>query len=211
MRTWDEWTLVGEATSGDFRLEVRLDEDASHDDPRQWDNVGTMLTWTRNYESPDSNGFDTPDDFTDWWVAEGHAADESATLLPVYMLDHSGVSYSTSDYNDRWDSGQVGWIYATAEQAESFFVVDVAEALRAEVETYSRWAAGDVYLWVLVRDVTCECCKNVEERIIEACGGYVGEIDVRDIFFPDEIPNEDQAALLAGIVESAPYVVKGES
>jgi hypothetical protein len=183
----NEWTEVAVASSGDFRLEIHVDADGDHANPRQWDNLGTMLTWTRNYHSPDTNRFDTPDDFTAWWVEEGHAADESAVLLPVYMLDHGSVSFSTSDYNDRWDSGQVGWIYATAADAEMSMVPDVTEALRREVETFSQWASGSVYLWALIQLVRCDHCQHVEENVVDAIGAYIGEIDASDIFFPTDI------------------------
>jgi len=37
-------------------------------------------------------------------------------LLPLYLLDHSGLSISTSDFCDPWDSAQVGWIYTDKRQ-----------------------------------------------------------------------------------------------
>ncbi len=33
-------------------------------------------------------------------------------ILPLYLYDHSGITMSTGAFSCRWDSGQVGWIYA---------------------------------------------------------------------------------------------------
>lgn len=37
-------------------------------------------------------------------------------MLPIYMYDHGGISVSTSDYGDPFDSGQIGWIYTTKDE-----------------------------------------------------------------------------------------------
>ena len=43
-----------------------------------------------------------------WYLLEKHA---NIIFLPLYLYDHSGITMSCSSFNDRWDSGQVGWIY----------------------------------------------------------------------------------------------------
>ena len=47
-------------------------------------------------------------------------ASEKNLILPLNLYDHSGLSMSVSSFIGRaqhaeWDSGQVGWIYATAD------------------------------------------------------------------------------------------------
>ena len=37
--------------------------------------------------------------------------------LPLYLMDHSGLAMQTTSFNDPWDSGQVGWIYVSKEDA----------------------------------------------------------------------------------------------
>lgn len=34
-------------------------------------------------------------------------------ILPLYLYDHSGITMNTSGFHCNWDSGQVGWIYAS--------------------------------------------------------------------------------------------------
>lgn len=50
-----------------------------------------------------------------WALLEKHA---KIIYLPLNLLDHSGLSISTGDFGDPWDSGQVGYIYASYEDAK---------------------------------------------------------------------------------------------
>ena len=101
--------------SGHF-FKLFYDEDS--ESPRLCDNVATILTWERNYNSPDENG-DTFEEF-----AEKHGVDvsqewnldsvmdamreEGYYVVPVYALHHGVSHYSTHDFHDPWDSGVVG-------------------------------------------------------------------------------------------------------
>lgn len=78
-------------------------------------------------------------------------------LLPLWLYDHSGITMSCGDrtgqYADRWDSGQVGWIWTTkGEILENFpdanednWKETAQEVLEAEVELYDQYLTGDVY------------------------------------------------------------------
>ena len=39
---------------------------------------------------------------------------EKYIMMPLYLMDHSGLAMQTESFHDPWDSGQVGWIYVTA-------------------------------------------------------------------------------------------------
>ena len=41
--------------------------------------------------------------------------------MPVYLMDHSGLSIRTTSFQDRWDSGCIGWVYMTKEEAVTAF------------------------------------------------------------------------------------------
>lgn len=73
-------------------------------------------------------------------------------MLPLYLMDHSGLSMSTSDFGDRWDSGQVGWIYALKDEAENLWgtvgkdwKTRAKEEMEGEVITYDQMLRGEVY------------------------------------------------------------------
>lgn len=77
-------------------------------------------------------------------------------MLPLFLYDHSGITMRTCDFGDRWDSGQVGWIYCSREKAiyewggkGKRFTKQVKEKatkyLKGEVETYDQYLTGDVW------------------------------------------------------------------
>lgn len=40
---------------------------------------------------------------------------EKYVVMPLYLLDHSGLAMQTESFHDPWDSGQVGWVYVSKE------------------------------------------------------------------------------------------------
>jgi len=94
-------------------------------------------------------------------------------ILPLYLYDHSGISMSTGSFNDRWDSGQVGWTYATMEEIKNNWMLKNGEEtsdeytkaaeklLEGEVRTYNSYLTGNVWGFKLEEKTeTCETCSN---------------------------------------------------
>lgn len=83
-------------------------------------------------------------------------------IFPLYMLDHSSIHYSLTDFNDRWDSGQVGFVYFTPEQLDGLCYFDencmdqAIEMARNEAErelaTYNDYVEGNVYYYEYTPD-----------------------------------------------------------
>jgi hypothetical protein len=91
-----------------------------------------------------------------------------AVIVSIYMYSHSGIRLSTSTFNDRWDSGQLGYIYATKEEIDKVFGGDkekAAECLKGTIDTWDQYVSGDVW-YVSI--------ENEDGEIIESCGGYYG-------------------------------------
>ena len=65
---------------------------------------------------------------------------EKYLMLPLYLYDHSGLAMSTESFSGRaphaeWDSGQVGWIYVSKEDALREFDADkMTGAIRQKAE-----------------------------------------------------------------------------
>ena len=110
-------------------------------------------------------------------------------VLPVYLLDHSGLAMSTTDFNDRWDSGQVGIIFVSFDKIREEMEVSritpsikekAEQMLRDEVELYDAYLRGECYCYELYKDGELE----------HSCGGFIGSYDkaVKDIadYLPDE-------------------------
>lgn len=97
-------------------------------------------------------------------------------MLPLYLLDHSGLAMRTTSFHDSWDSGQVGWIYVSKEDALKEFggdkmtsaIKQKAEALlRSEVEVYDSYLRGECYGF--------ELYENGE--LSESCWGFIGNLE----------------------------------
>jgi hypothetical protein len=100
--------------------------------------------------------------------------------LPLYLMDHSGISMSTGSFGDPWDSGQVGFIYCTKAKALKEIggletVLDCAtpfeaayKYLEAEVKTYDHFIEGNVF---------CYATKDFDDKIIDSCCGFIGYSD----------------------------------
>jgi hypothetical protein len=200
--------VIETLTSEDGKWRVRFMQDYDCSSPREMTQLGTMLTWTRNYNSPDDNPFREPQDFIDWWNGEGDFADSGETpprldpryvRLNVYMLDHSGISFRTTDFGDRWDSGQVGWIFTTPEKIEETGAPEDSwkEQLKNEVEEYSKWANGECYGYMMEKLVeTCDKCHSTQWEHVDSCWGFIGHI--YDLYIPEEMP----ADLVAEVKDS---------
>ena len=107
-------------------------------------------------------------------------------MFPLYFYEHSGVSISMSDFCDKWDSGQVGWIYTTKEEimncggkfkSDNGEYIDVTEEnwreasriwLEGEVELYDQYLKGECYGYIIDElDEDGEWNEN-----IESCWGF---------------------------------------
>lgn len=114
---------------------------------------------------------------------------KSFVVLPVYLLDHSGLTMSTTDFNDRWDSGQVGIIFVSFDKIREEMEVSritpsikekAEQMLRDEVELYDAYLRGECYCYELYED----------GELVHSCGGFTGAFDkaVKDMikYLPDD-------------------------
>lgn len=137
--------------------EITIEQDDSPESPREWDNGGTLVCWHRRYDLGDKHDH-SPEGFREWWAENG----KGGICLPVYLYDHSGLRIKVGSFQGllpqghaEWDSGQVGWIYATREtilkewgtsKRVSPKARKLAEnCLRSEIEAYDQYLSGDVY------------------------------------------------------------------
>lgn len=122
-------------------------------------------------------------------------------VLPLYLLDHSGLSMRTASFHDPWDSGQVGWIYVSNEDVLKEFggqeITDdikqkAEDLLRGEVAVYDSYLRGECYgfelykngeledsCWGFIGDFT-DVCKDMAEYLPEGCKGMVEHLEEQD-------------------------------
>lgn len=182
----------------DYRgLRIRIEYDECPESPREWNNFGRMVCWHSRYvlgdtdrsasghhyaSSHDGEIFNSPQDFMDWWKANG----KGGILIPLYLYDHSGISISCGreyPFNCPWDSGQVGWVYATAEMIRKEFGKRITKArraqaekcIRSEVETYDTFLTGQVYGYIVERpELDDDGEETGEAEELDSCWGMFG-------------------------------------
>lgn len=155
-------------------LTVKVYQDFYPMDPRkEFDNAGNMVFFHSRYDIGDKHSFPDSDDFREWWTENG----KNGVIMDVYMYDHSGISFSLKPFSCQWDSGQIGWIYITADEIRKIYstkritkkIREKAEnLLRSEVETYNDCVTGNVYGFV-VED------ENGEH--VDSCWGFFGDYE----------------------------------
>lgn len=117
--------------------------------------------------------------------------DAELVVLPLYLYDHSGLRLSTGPFGCPWDSGQVGYIYCSLEDARKEWSVPAGEGwswvapsgktlleavmdcLQGEVSAYDRYLSGDVWHWEV------ETSESDDEDVddwdtYDSCGGCYG-------------------------------------
>jgi hypothetical protein len=142
-------------------------------DPREWDNLGTMVFFHGRYTLGDKHDFTEPEDLHEFME------EEDPIYLPVYMYDHSGIGISTDNsrypYNCPWDSGMLGYIYVTKEQVKEEYgwerltqerIEKIKSYLNSEVEIYHLFLQGRCY------GFHSQCNRCGEE---DSCWGFYGE------------------------------------
>lgn len=158
---------------------IKVFGDESPSNPRiDFDNIGTMVCFHRRYNLGDkntgynSNGYNSYAELKKAIIAN----EKPLVILPLYLYDHSVQTISTSPFNDRFDSGQVGFVFVTPEKANVEFSAEWLETyhkgktmeevltsyLESEVKTYDQYVRGEVLAY--------EIEKNGE--IMDSCYGY---------------------------------------
>jgi len=156
--------LIGEKEGFKLYL-VQDDIGMGNNDPREWDNLGTMVCFHKGYNLGDKHNFRNNQEFKEWWKENG----KGGVILPLYLYDHSGITMRTGPFSCPWDSGQVGWIYATRETIIKEYGKNsrkkAEKLLEGEVKTYDQFLTGDIWGYKI---------ENEEGEHIESCWGFFG-------------------------------------
>ena len=174
---------IKKATVGDKI--VKIVQDSHNESPREWCNLATMVFTGNHKHFGDehrvdfSEGFNSRQDF----INRGEELvrkqiKDVAVCIPVHMYSHSGTSISTNSgypYNDRWDSGTIGFVVVTKEAIRENFgakrvtqkLIDRATQIaEGEVETLDKYLRGDIYGFDI---------EDSEGNQIDSCYGFYGD------------------------------------
>ena len=212
----------------EYKLTVEYDDGAMN--PREWDNLCTMVCWHNRYSIGDKHNYDNSDELLESLLCEVCGFDiadiEMLPTIDKYMLvcesdkliiknvniyDHGGITVSTSNgypYNDRWDGGRVGFVYVTKETIlkeiananEVNWTAVANEVIENEMETYDQYVRGEVYWFRFTK-------KVVRQDLCPHCGEVIREyeeeeeVDSCGGFYGDEIET-------SGILDNLPVGIK---
>lgn len=158
----------GGAPEKQFTIKIYRDSD-SNDDPRNWDNFGTMFCKHRKYCLGDSDAYDIREEDDKGYLhyPEGYL------VLPLYLYDLGGFTMRTTPFSCGWDSGRVGYIYTSYDKIREEFgeitpelLTRVEGYLKDEVKTYDQYLKGEVYWFEKIDNFTGEC--------VDSCGRFFG-------------------------------------
>jgi hypothetical protein len=167
-----------------YKINIKQDEGF---DPRtEYDNLSKMICFSKRYSLGDDHDYNHSD-YNGWDEMERAIIrnEDVAIIKPLYMYDHSGITISTSSFDCRWDSGQIGFVYISKKDIrENYSIkrvtqkwIDNAEKiLDSEVETYDQYLRGECYGYEVVRVDTNEVDGETEEIEVEldSCWGFIG-------------------------------------
>lgn len=171
-------------------VEIYYDENPLN--PRtDWDNYDTMICFHKRYNLGDKTNY-TSGDFNNWEEFEYILKRDNDILemLPIYMYDHSGITIRTTPFSCPWDSGRVGVIFITKDQARKCYgvknitksVKELAhKMLESSVKVYSQYLEGDVYGYIIKAKQTEEEEESgIEAEELGSCWGYFGMTEVTE-------------------------------
>lgn len=167
-------------------LTVKIFQDELPLNPRKdydcW--LGTMACWHRRYKLGDVQPRVSPDDYLLSLMQERefqkgkHVPDEIKKenleayinkhfyVLPLYLMDHSGISISTTPFSCGWDRGRVGFIHGLRDEMECY--QNPVSILESEVKSYNYYLTGECYSYLI---------ENENGDALDSCHGYIGEYE----------------------------------
>ena len=157
-------------------MRIRIEHDDINESPRvTMDNVGVMACWHRQLKLGDRQPEEGPQEFED-------ALPNGTIILPLYLMNHSGLTMRTESFSCRWDSGQVGILYLTPSSFQDNFGVKNEEnitlatkILVEEVKLYNYHLEQDCWGYIIEKADECGSCHNVTYEVIDACSGFLGD------------------------------------
>ena len=170
---------------------IEIFQDCESNPREDFDELGTMVCFHNRHNLGDKHKFTTK-------TIQQLVKRKDVLSLPLYLLDHSGLTMRTKPFQCKWDSGQVGFIFVTKEEVrKEFGVKRVSPNLRAhivwllkkEVEMYDHFLTGDIYGFII---------KDGSGNPVDACHGYYGY-------------NHEQSGLMGSAKAAIDYCIADKS
>lgn len=134
--------------------------------PRNETEGTRFILFHKRYNIGDSHGYNQLD-YDSWTALQKDiiCRESVGFILPVYMYEHSGIVLSTNSFNDRWDSGQVGFAVISWKEYERYHNERTAKDLiERELKYYSAYLNGESYGYRISEEQVCNlgCAHLIE-------------------------------------------------
>lgn len=171
-----------------YRIEIHYD--SSPENPRRDiltdSNLGTMVCFHGRYDLGDNHNCSIEE--ARRFIAK--PPKDVVVILPLYLYDHSGITIATTPFSCPWDSGQVGFIYASRSRVQEIYGNPkgsnkpfrltkelrkrVEDALLEEVKTYDQYLSGNVFGYEI-----SDTSPDTPDVALDSCWGFFGEDSCR--------------------------------
>jgi hypothetical protein len=190
---------VEETTAYGLSVKVYHDDTGAASSPREWDQLGTMVYWHRDYVLGDREIEEQEREALargGWvllarYLRRFHGA--VGPIIKLGLIDHSTISMyadggvslgdnriGTDSLGDSrgWDSGTVGFIYATRERMDVVGTPEdrIEECLRGEIQEFDDYLTGNVYGYVV---------EDREGNTLDSCWGFYPDHDAKGMPWAD--------------------------
>ena len=161
---------------------VKIYYDDNPVNPREEFNcLSTMVCFHRRYNLGDNHKYRSQD-FSGWneFKAKLIAEHKPVVMIPLYLMDHSGITISGSSERFRscdpaaWDFGMVGFAFVSrANYLKEFGKKKLNHKMRekiytivkSEIEQYDQYLRGEVYGYVV---------EDAKGEHLDSCWGFFG-------------------------------------
>ncbi len=157
---------------GAYRAEVYFD--LYPQDPREvYDNLSTIISFSNRYNFNDTEKYKNAE-FESWTDLANQIKnnEDIVEIYPLYKFEHSAVKLSIKEFNNRWDAGQIGFVYVTRQSVNemlgsdyNYTAEEIRSAVESELDMYNSYINGDVYRVQIFEVIECGSCNhsNFEE------------------------------------------------
>jgi hypothetical protein len=131
-------------------ISVEIYHDTDSESPRLWSPMTKFVMIHKRYDLPNEIDFKF-NDYALWDDVRDELWKDYNWVFPVYMLDHGGTRLSLYPFENKWDSGRVGFICLSESDVFSNFALGTdwdekaRQVAEAELEEYDNWMSGNVF------------------------------------------------------------------
>lgn len=178
------------------KLEIVIDD--SPESPRTWENLGKFISCDTRRTSPDNDttllnivkltgtiATNTEDHIKLIKKEIEKNGDEVFAIYPVSTYEHASITFKLYNYFGCDYSNNSFYIITKNDLRrygiEASDTKKVEGIIEEELKTYTKWANGEVYGFILYDD---------QGDVLDSCYGFYDIADIKD-YLPEEWENED--------------------